>query len=109
VKIESVPFSTIDWSRVEPVRYPGESGHAIWRTVQAGDIRVRVVEYSAGYRADHWCERGHIIFVLEGDLVTELKDGSVHSLEAGMGYHVAGGVAPHRSTSKSGARLFIVD
>jgi len=109
VKIESVPFSTIDWSRVEPVRYPGESGHAIWRTVQAGDIRVRVVEYSAGYRADHWCERGHIIFVLEGDLVTELKDGSVHALEAGMGYHVPDGIAPHRSTSKSGARLFIVD
>ena len=109
VKIASVPFGTIDWSSVEAVRHPGEAGVAIWRTVQAGDIRIRVVEYSPGYRADHWCERGHILYVLEGELITELKDGSGHVLKAGMSYQVAEGVAPHRSSSRTGARLFIVD
>jgi quercetin dioxygenase-like cupin family protein len=82
---------------------------ALWRTKQHGDLRVRMVEYSPGYAADHWCEKGHILLVLEGELRTELKDGRVVVLRPGMSYEVADGAQPHRSTTATGAKLFIVD
>ena len=109
MKIEGVPFGVTDWSNVPETTRPGVSGAATWRTVQAGDVRVRVVTYSPGYLADHWCSRGHILFVLEGELLTELQGGSVYTLTAGMSYQVSDDVAPHRSSTKTGARLFIVD
>ena len=89
--------------------HAGETGVAWWRTREIGNIRVRMVEYSAGYLADHWCSRGHVLLVLEGELVTELQDGSSHVLRAGESYQVADGTAPHRSRTAGGARLFIVD
>jgi len=107
--MHDIPFATTDWATVEPTEHRGETGVATWRTRQLGDIRVRVVEYSAGYRADHWCEKGHILFCLEGELRTELRDGRVAVLTAGMSYQVADGAEPHRSSTKDGARLFIVD
>ncbi len=75
MRIDNLPFGTTDWSALEPTRHPGERGEALWRTRQFGDIRVRMVEYSAGYLADHWCTKGHILFVLDGELHTELEDG----------------------------------
>jgi quercetin dioxygenase-like cupin family protein len=109
MRIEAVPFSTVDWSRVPVSVHPGETGQALWRTVEAGNLRVRMVEYTPGYRADHWCSRGHVLLVLEGELVTELSDGSTHVLRAGVSYQVAEDAAPHRSRTSSGAKLFIVD
>lgn len=109
MKIADVPFGTTDWSAVPVTEHPGASGIARWRTVEAGNVRVRMVEYSPGYLADHWCERGHILLVLEGELVTELAGGEVHTLKAGQSYQVADGAAPHRSRTAGGARLFIVD
>lgn len=109
MKIQDVPFGVTDWSGVERTEHPGETGTAWWRTRELGNIRVRMVEYSPGYLADHWCSRGHVLLVLEGKLVTELQDGSSYVLEAGQSYQVADGVAPHRSRTVSGARLFIVD
>lgn len=109
MKIEGVPFGVTDWSTVPETTHPGSSGVALWRTIQAGNVRVRLVTYSPGYVADHWCQRGHILFVLEGALHTETQDGSSHVLTAGMSYQVADDVAPHRSSTESGARLFIVD
>ena len=109
MKLEQIPFQVTDWSRVPPTEHPGETGTAWWRTLQLGDIRIRMVEYSAGYLADHWCSRGHILLVLEGELITELQDGSRHVLKAGQSYEVANDVAPHRSRTADGARLFIVD
>ena len=81
----------VDWSAVEPTSHPGETGTAAWRTVAIGNVRARLVEYSAGYVADHWCERGHVIYVLEGQLVTELKDGRTFVLGPGQTYVVADG------------------
>ena len=104
-----LPFTTTDWSVVPATEHPGESGHALWRTIQAGSVRVRMVEYSPGYRADHWCSRGHVLLVLEGELVTELQDGREFRLPAGTSYQVADDVAPHRSRTETGARLFVVD
>ncbi len=109
MKIEGVPFGTTDWSRVPVTEHAGETGVALWRTVQAGDVRVRIVEYSPGYLADHWCEKGHILLVLEGELVTELANGERHVLWPGNSYQVADGAAPHRSRTEGGAKLFIVD
>ena len=109
MKLAGIPFRTVDWSRIEPTTHPGAPGVATWRTVEAGNVRARMVEYSAGYVADHWCERGHVILVLEGELVTELADGRSFTLAAGESYVVADGDGAHRSTSRGGARLFIVD
>jgi hypothetical protein len=109
MKIEDVPFTTVDWSQIELVEHAGERGTATWRTIEVGNVRVRKVEYSPGYVADHWCTRGHVLLVLEGDLSTELRDGRGFRLTAGMSYQVADGAEPHRSSSAGGARLFIVD
>jgi hypothetical protein len=109
VRIEGVPFARIDWSQVPEVEHPGETGFAFWRTVEAGTIRVRKVRYSPGYTADHWCAKGHILLLLDGELTTELRDGTTVVMTAGMGYHVADDAMPHRSRTAGGATLFIVD
>lgn len=109
MRIEGVPFAAIDWERVPETEHPGESGAAFWRTVEAGAIRVRRVRYSPGYAADHWCAKGHILLVLEGELTTELHDGSTVVMTAGMSYLVADDAMPHRSRTAGGATLFIVD
>jgi quercetin dioxygenase-like cupin family protein len=109
MKIEGVPFCTVDWSQVASSEHPGETGMAYWRTLEVGNIRVRMVEYSPGYLADHWCSRGHVLLVLEGELITELKDGRVFTLRAGSSYQVAEDAEPHRSHTQTGAKLFIVD
>jgi len=107
--IKHTKFDVTDWSKVPAERHPGETGQAHWRTIEAGNARVRILEYSAGYKADHWCERGHVIYVLEGELVTELKDGRSFTLTAGMSYQVGDEDEPHRSLTKTGAKLFVVD
>lgn len=109
MKMEQIPFGTTDWSAVEPTEHPGESGMARWRTQTFGGIRVRMVEYTPGYRADHWCTKGHVLLCLEGELETELADGRRFLLKPGMSYQVADGAEPHRSQTATGARLFIVD
>ena len=109
MRIEDVTFGTVDWSRISVTEHPGETGKALWRTIEVGNIRVRMVEYSPGYRADHWCSRGHVLLVLQGELITELADGTTHTLRTGTSYHVAEDAAPHRSRTAIGARLFIVD
>ena len=110
MKIPTLPFTLTNWDKVPEERYDGETGYALWRTLNIEDVRVRRVEYSPGYLADHWCERGHILFVYEGEMDSELKDGRVFTLKAGMSYQVSdNGDSPHRSRTESGAKLFIVD
>lgn len=109
MQISNIPFGTTDWSTIERTEHLGESGVAYWRTQHFGDVRVRMVEYSAGYLADHWCNKGHILLCLEGELHTELEDGRTFTLTAGMSYQVADQAEPHRSATTLGAKLFIVD
>ncbi len=110
MKLAPLPFTPVDWAAVEPTRHPGESGEALWRTLNVGDVRVRLVEYGPGYLADHWCDRGHIIYVVEGEFESELKDGRRFTLRAGQGYMVSDfGDAAHRSRTEKGVKLFIVD
>ena len=109
MRIEALPFAVTDWSRVEKTVHAGDRGEATWRTRTFGDLRLRMVEYSPGYRADHWCTKGHFLLCLEGELDTELADGRHFKLLAGMMYQVADGAEPHRSSTDTGARLYIVD
>jgi len=109
VQISDIPFGITDWSQVEPIEHKGETGVAYWRTRNFGDIRVRMVEYTPGYLADHWCDKGHILFCIEGELEIELQDGRKSTLRPGMSYQVADHAELHRSFTHVGAKLFIVD
>jgi len=109
MQMSGIPFGTTDWAQIPATEHKGESGSAYWRTQNFGDIRVRMVEYTAGYCADHWCVKGHILLCAEGELNTELKDGRKFTLRPGMSYQVADNAEAHRSYTEVGARLFIVD
>jgi quercetin dioxygenase-like cupin family protein len=109
MQMSDIPFSVTQWSQIEPTEHKGDRGSAYWRTQQFGSIRVRVVEYTPGYSADHWCLKGHILLCLEGELQTELKDGRTFTLRPGMSYQVADDAEAHRSATSAGAKLFIVD
>jgi hypothetical protein len=109
MQMSGIPFGTTDWSKIERIEHAGETGTSHWRTCQFGDIRVRMVEYSPGYLANHWCEKGHVLLCLEGELHTELADGRLFVLGPGMSYQVADNAEPHRSFAPIGATLFIVD
>ena len=109
MQMSDIPFGTTDWSQLAPTEHKGERGCAYWRTQFFGTVRVRMVEYSPGYFADHWCVKGHILLCTEGELHTELKDGRKFTLKPGMSYQVADNAEPHRSYTERGAKLFIVD
>ncbi len=107
--MREIPFEVTDWSTVERTEHLGAAGLAYWRTQTFGDVRVRIVEYSAGYLANHWCRKGHVVFCLEGSLETELADGRKFELSPGQSYQVGDDAGAHRSSTISGARLLIVD
>ena len=109
MQLRDIPFGTTRWAEVPATTHAGAAGTATWRTRQFGEVRVRMVEYSAGYVADHWCRKGHILLCLDGELHTELADGRSFVLQPGMSYQVADGAEAHRSAAPGGARLFVVD
>jgi len=109
MQMSNIPFGTTDWSQVPATEHPGTTGMALWRTRDFNGIRVRMVQYTPGYLADHWCSKGHILLCLEGELHTELKDGRSFVLTPGTSYQVADQAEPHRSSTAAGATLFIVD
>jgi len=104
-----IPFQTIDWSQVEKTEHRGETGVAWWQTLQLGDLRIRRVEYTAGYLADHWCVKGHIVHCLQGSFVSELQNGASFTLTPGMTYIVSDEQSSHRSFSEKGVQLLIID
>ena len=107
--MKPISFHTTDWSHLQVTRHAGKTGFATWRTLQYDGLRIRMVEYSPGYEADHWCAVGHIFFCIDGELVSELSDGTSHTLKAGMSYEVSDGMSKHRSRTEKGATLFIID
>ena len=104
-----IPFQTIDWTAIEKTLYPGETGRAVWQTVQLPGLRIRIVEYSSGYITDHWCKKGHIVHCLSGKFVSEMENGERIELREGMTYVVSDELSSHRSATKDGARLLIMD
>jgi quercetin dioxygenase-like cupin family protein len=109
MQIQNVPFCVTQWDQVSPTKHKGETGTSLWHTLEVGNIRVRIVEYKPGYLADHWCSRGHVLLVLEGELVVELQDGQKYSLPIGTSFQVADNQEPHRVYTGTGAKVFIVD
>ena len=106
---KNIPFQTIDWTSVPKTEHKGETGTAFWQTVQFPGLRIRIVEYSKGYIADHWCRKGHIVHCLEGEFVSELQDGEEFILKKGSTYVVSDGLSSHRSIAKEGVKLMIID
>jgi quercetin dioxygenase-like cupin family protein len=104
-----IPFQTIDWSLIPKTEFKGETGVSFWQTLQFEGLRVRIVEYSKGYLADHWCQKGHIVHCLEGEFVSELENGEKYILKQGMSYIVSDEVSSHRSVTKEGVKLMIID
>jgi hypothetical protein len=104
-----IPFQLIDWTAVPKTEHKGETGTAFWQTLHFGGLRVRIVEYSDGYIADHWCQKGHIVHCLEGEFVSELANGEKFTLEVGTTYIVSDDMSSHRSTSINGVKLLIID
>jgi hypothetical protein len=106
---ENIPFQIIDWANVPKVEHKGERGTSYWQSVEFRGLRIRVVEYSRGYVADHWCEKGHVVTCLEGEFVSEMKDGSASVMTKGMTYVVSDKLSSHRSVAEHGATLLIID
>lgn len=107
--MSNIPFQNIDWDSIAKTEHPGEKGTSFWQTLQLDNLRIRIVEYSAGYLADHWCHKGHIVHCLEGDFISELEGGEEVSLTKGMTYVVSDELSSHRSVSKNGVKLLIID
>jgi hypothetical protein len=105
----NIPFQTIDWTTIPKTEHKGETGTAYWQTVQFPGLRVRIVEYSKDYLADHWCQKGHIVHCIEGEFVSELQDGKTYILKKDSTYVVSDGLSSHRSFSRGGVKLMIID
>lgn len=106
---KSIPFQVIDWPSISRIEHAGETGLAYWQTLQLEGLRIRIVTYSKGYLADHWCEKGHIVHCLEGEFTSENMDGSRFHLKAGMTYVVSDEMSAHRSVTETGTKLLIID
>lgn len=106
---QNIPFQTIDWATISKTEHKGETGIAYWQTVQFQGLRIRIVEYSAGYLADHWCQKGHVVYCLDGEVITEQEDGSKSVLTTGMSYIVSDDLSSHRSVTNNGVKLMIID
>jgi hypothetical protein len=105
----NIPFQTIDWKNIKKTEHKGDTGVALWQTLHYPGLRIRIVEYSAGYTADHWCEKGHIVYCLEGSFTSTLKTGEIFHLAAGMSYVVSDDLSSHKSTTDTGVKLLIID
>jgi hypothetical protein len=76
MRMSDIPFGTTDWSQVAPTERKGGSGYAYRRTQYFGAIRVRMIQYSPGYFADHWCVKGHILLCIsKASFTPNLKTG----------------------------------
>ena len=109
MKSSDIPFQLTDWETISITEHKGDTGTAYWKTLQFEGLRIRMVEYSKNYKADHWCEKGHVIYCIEGEMNTELADGRVFKLSKGMTYQVSDELSSHRTSSADGVKLFIVD
>lgn len=107
--MSNIPFELIDWNKISKEEHKGESGTSFWQTLQFDGLRVRIVEYKAGYIADHWCKKGHIVHCLSGEVINEHENGEINILKVGMTYIVSEELSSHRSVAKTDVKLLIID
>jgi hypothetical protein len=109
MKNEGIQFQLIDWESIPKTEHKGETGTSFWQTLQFNGLRIRIVEYSKGYLADHWCQKGHIVHCLKGEFGSELHDSKRFTLTKGMTYIVSDELSSHRSSTEKGVKLLIID
>jgi len=108
--MENIPFTVIDWEALEKETHPGKTGTSHWKKFEQGNLRTRIVTYSAHFQSDHWCLRGHTLLVIEGELTIDLKDGRTFTFTKGCGFQVGDDKNnPHLARTESGAKVFIID
>jgi quercetin dioxygenase-like cupin family protein len=107
--MSKIPFEIIDWNKISKEEHKGTTGTSFWQIVQHEGLRVRMVEYSKGYLADHWCQKGHIVHCLEGEFISELEGGEKSRMKKGMTFLVSDNLSSHRSYSENGVKLLIID
>jgi len=107
--LSGFPFGVTDWTKIERTEHKGATGTSYWRTLQCGDVRVRMMEYTPGYLTGYWCSKGHVFFCVEGELEIELEDGRKFVLTPGMSFQVADEAERHRNFTRNGATFFVVD
>jgi uncharacterized cupin superfamily protein len=108
--LPKMPFTITDWSELPATRIQGQQGYTEWRAQDFGAIRVRLSEYSPGYVADGFCDTGHVLYVIEGEVEVELKDGRRFKMTPGQSFSVSDfGDAAHRCSSVHGAKFFVVE
>jgi hypothetical protein len=107
--MSQIPYFNIDWKSVQKTKRKGEKGIVSSKTIDYPGLRLRIVEYSDGYLADHWCRKGHIVHCLEGELINEHENGDKFILKKGMTYVVSNGMSSHRSRTNKKVKLLIVD
>ena len=110
MKLNDVSYSLIDWQNVESTEVKGITGHAFWKTKKFNDLRIRIIEKSPGYRADHYCKKGHVIYVIDGEMVIDFENGEKFSVSAGQTVFL--GDDPefgHSTFTENGIKYFIID
>ena len=107
--IDSFLPLSFDWDSIPTQKIDGETGFCTIKTKTLGEIKIRHIEYSANYSADHWCDKGHIVFIIDGELKIEHKDNSIHTLQGGMTYLIGDNTLAHQAKSKLGAKALIID
>lgn len=109
MNIENFLPLSFDWKNIPGEKINGENGFAMIKTQTLGSIKIRYVEYSTNYIADHWCDKGHIVYIIQGELMIEHKDNSIHSLISGMSYLIGDNTLSHKVKSTTGAKILIID
>ena len=107
--MKKISFQTINWNNLPGTESCGISGTSYSQSKEFPGLKIRIVEYSAGYLADHWCQKGHIVYCLKGEVINEQEDGEQFNLKEGMGYVVTDNMSSHRSRTEKKVKLLIID
>ena len=107
--MSEIPFKFIDWTSIKIIEYRGESGTSLCKTIQFPGLRIRLVEYSNGYLADHWCQKGHFVHCVEGDFILETSPTEHVNIKKGDSFIVSDDLGSHRIFTQYGTTLLIVD
>lgn len=100
---------SINWELSQAEKSLGTSGFVFSKSVDLGTIRMRQLSFSENYEADHWCEKGHIIHVLAGELIIEYQDGSQVTIPTGQSLILGDSISLHKAKTESESTVLIID
>ncbi len=110
MKIINIPFQQTHWNSIPKVEHIGETGTSFWKVKEIANFRMRIVEYSRNFKADHWCKKGHLLYVLKGVIEIEMKNGETYQLGEADSFVVGDDRQnPHIISSDFGAKVLIID